>query len=42
VPAKCLCSMNEENKHRIARGNYSFAAETVSKQYVSFLSRESD
>jgi hypothetical protein len=34
--------MNEENKHRIARGNYAFAAEPVSKQYVSFLSRESN
>src|SRR5580693_7084494 len=31
APAKCLCSMNEENKHRIACRDYLFAAETVSK-----------
>ena len=31
APAKRLCSMNEENKHRIACGDYLFASESVSK-----------
>ena len=42
APAKCLCSMNDENKHRIACGDYLCADEIVSKQYVSFLSARPD
>ena len=42
APAKCLCSMNDENKHRIAYGEYVSGDETVSKQYVSFLSSRPD